>query len=126
MLIDASFGTLWWAQNSLWQQDPAFVVKKGAENDFHPCVSLLKEGVRNNIVVPMLLGRSKRLSFNRSVVFKMDDDKEKTTTFGSMKPLDFDFWSFLNGSMHPNEKKKKLSETELSQLEDFIRRKLQW
>ena len=126
VLIDASFGTLWWAKNSLWKQEPSFVLKRGAETESHPGVSLQKGSVRNTFVVPMLLGTSHKSPFKRAVNFKMHDSKEKSTAFGTLRPVEFDFWSFLNGSVSINEEKRKLSEQECSELEDFIRRKLQW
>ena len=126
VLIDASFGTLWWAKNSLWQKNPSFVVKDGAEMASHPGVSLQKSNVRNTPVVPMLLGSSSQSPFKRAVIFKKDDCKKKNTAFGTLKPVDFDFWSFLDGSVRINNEKRKLSDEELSELEDFIRRRLQW
>ena len=126
VLIDASFGTLWWARNSLWKQEPSFVLKKGTEMDSHPGVSLQKNNVRNTHVVPMLLGTSSPLRFKRAVSFTIKDSGRKSTSFGTLRPVEFDFWSFLNGSVSINEEKRKLSEQECSALEDFIRRKLQW
>ena len=125
VLVDTSFGTLWWAKNTLWQQNSSFVLKDGEEKNSHPGVSLRKMN-SSAAVIPMLLGCSKKSLFNRTVVFKMDDALDRTTTFGTMKPLDMGFLNFLDGSVYSNSKKRKLSAADIQELEDFIREKLQW
>ena len=125
VLMDPSFGTLWWVKNTLWQQDNSFVLKSGEENNSHPGVSIKKKD-SSHVVVPMLLGCSQKSLFNRTVIFKMDDASERTTTFGTMKPLDVGFFNFLDGSVYSNGKKRKLSTADIRELEDFIREKLQW
>ena len=124
-LVDVSFATLWWVKNTLWQLNPTFVVKKGEEDNSHPGVSLKKED-NNNSVIPMLLGRTKRSSFNSTVTFKMDDGSEHTSTFGTLKPIDVGFGKFLDGSVSVNYKKKKLSPRDTQELKAFVQRRLQW
>ncbi|MBR7138380.1 MAG: hypothetical protein IKD44_02425 [Lentisphaeria bacterium] len=125
ILMDSSFGTLWWVKNTLWQQDNSFVLKEGEEKNSHPGVSLRKKN-SSAAVIPMLLGCSKKSLFNRTVVFKMNDASDRTTTFGTMKPLDVGFLNFLDGSVWSNSHKRKLSAADMQELEDFIREKLQW
>ena len=122
---DTSFGTLWWVANRLWAENPNFVVKQGEENNRHPGVSLKEEKPENNMIVPMLLGKSKASPTYKAVALKMDDTKDKYGYFGTLCPMDFTFLSFFNNDILLN-KKKKLSSADQEKLRDFIKRRLSW
>lgn len=124
-LVDASFATLWWVKNTLWQLDPTFVVKEDEENNSHPGVSLKKENSSDS-VIPMLQGRTEKRPRKNTVTFKMDDNSDQNTVFGTLKPVDIGFGNFFDGSVSINYKKKKLSPRDARELEAFVREKLQW
>lgn len=124
-LYDTSFGTLWWCKNYLWAQDKSFVIPQGKENGYHPGVSIQKSPPPNNGIVPMLLGTSKKPFSKSAVSLKMNDDEDKFGYFGSLRPVNFSFVSFLNGDI-TIAKEKKLSDVEQKKLHDFIKRKLAW
>ena len=125
LLFDTSYGTLWWVHNQLWAQVPEFVIKAGTENGRHPGVSIQKEKPENTMIVPMLLGTSRKRSAYQAVALKMNDQEERFCYFGTLRPLDFTFLDFLGDDICANTK-KKLSAEEQKKLCDFIRRRLSW
>ena len=117
------FGTLWWISNQLWKQDSSFVLKEEQKDGAHPGVSILQNQTGLPLFIPMLLGTSNK-NF-QALRFKMDDQKNRITFFGTLRPVDCALACFSGNMIKNNAPKSKLNEKDCTELEKFIRRKFQ-
>ena len=124
VLLDTTFGTLWWADNDLWKQEKSFVLKPEQEGKNHPGVSILPERQEDPYVVPMLLGHSKKQSANTAV--KLEMSRGKCSYFGTLKPVRMSYGNFLDGSILANSAKPRVTPEEKAKLKKFLIRRLSW
>jgi len=124
VLLDTSFGTLWWVSNDLWKQEKSFVLKPEQEGKNHPGVSLCAERQKDPYVVPMLLGRSKKQSANAAVEVELSAGGRGY--FGTLKPVRMSYVEFLNGNIHANSAKPRVTPEEKAKLKKFLIRRLSW
>ena len=115
-------GTLWWISNQLWKQESSFVLKDEQKDGTHPGVSILKNQTGLPEFIPMLLGTSNKNS--QALRFKMDNQKNRITYFGTLRPVNCALACFSSNMVKPNAPKSKLDEKDCAALANFIRRKL--
>ena len=123
VLLDVSFGTLWWVDNELWKQEKMFVLKSEQEGGFHPGISIQHDTPQDPYVVPLLLGRSEKQSCREAC---LEVTQDRPTYFGSLKPVRMSFMNFLDGSIHVNHGKPRVAASEKEELIKFISGRLSW
>lgn len=116
-------GSLWWVSNKIWKLNPDFILKENQNNGRHPGVSILKNSKGYSEVIPMLMGTSRK--DGKTIPFKMDDEQDRFSHYGSLRPVYCPLTCFSEASMiMRNQPKSHLSLSDCEKLEKFVQETL--
>jgi len=126
-LFHYSIGTLWKVKEYLWKKRIHENEKYDSDRIWHPGLSIQRNRILGSYeLIPILHGTS-RGSYKTSIIVKGITEhggKEKQTFFGRIfAPFEITDFLFNNGEISMNSFKPKVNDSEMQQLEQWMKRK---